>query len=706
MQSPLFVAVPLLAFIGVLSEAAASAKAVSRQRSHLLHTNRKDTTATRSRRRGPLKFDDIAAALGDIIDRVNAAQATAKDLSKARGKNCSGTTRQLEDAIAEAEEDEKDAADDLGDLTAETAGSQSEIDGIRSQISSTSKEIDSLIDQLKQMRERNSQAKTTSANSLQQINDVVNRASLSQRPRNLRTPLAAARGQLERLQELGSELAAAPQGLEPGPALLLQTGSKAGTGSAAKLRARRRGEITDGQIEELIEADKDQLRRAQGAAWKGFDEEEKKTIELIEAKRKELQLLEDSLRKEVPLLADRLRRGAAANRSLVAAKRGVARDHHILDATAEKCMLMQEYTAENMNHRSALAAQLKMARAIIKSLDPSMAFIEEDIRAVREAPSAFMQTAVRVRSRARDAWSSGQGDSYSSSEAQTVRNRAPFDNVKDMIQALIANLREQANSDTDRHQFCLEGAGKIRRQRIRAEASVDEIQSEIRRDQHSIAHLEEQLTFFEKEVDRLQRSRDHAKAEYADEQRRIRDEREDYEEDKNIIEKVSYTLAELCDLDQPVLLQRSNSTNRIQRRARIGDRKQGQCTEALNMLKKAVVLLDFTSHQLFQYIDDFEHFTSLIVDDSAAAGAEALHSILETKEALAKRKQALALGKEDLRTAKKDLKLVVKSAEELQQNCGPHIDTREERMARRSDEIDALKDALSVLEGESVPVTL
>merc|ERR1712216_999445 len=89
--------------------------------------------------------------------------------------------------------------------------------------------------------------------------------------------------------------------------------------------------------------------------------------------------------------------------------------------------------------------------------------------------------------------------------------------------------------------------------------------------------------------------------------------------------------------------------------------------------------------------------------DQSRLDAEARNSdLLAAKRARGRRADELAAAKEQLATKKKDLVLIQEAQQDLEQSCGPARETHEERKQRRQQEIDALKNALGVLEGETV----
>jgi len=93
-------------------------------------------------------------------------------------------------------------------------------------------------------------------------------------------------------------------------------------------------------------------------------------------------------------------------------------------------------------------------------------------------------------------------------------------------------------------------------------------------------------------------------------------------------------------------------------------------------------------------------------EKSAADAAVAERTTDKTQKEASRASQAdaKATAEGDLQSAQTELTLIEEAKTQLEKDCGPGTETHEERHARRQEEIEALKSAYDVLDGEAVPV--
>jgi hypothetical protein len=303
--------------------------------------------------------------------------------------------------------------------------------------------------------------------------------------------------------------------------------------------------------------------------------------------------------------------------------------------------------------------------------------------------------------------------------ATAALTAGPFDKVSNMIEALITSLREQINDDTDHHQMCEESTLQNQRTRLETKDNIDMMMTDIHWSETGISRLDSQIAAVEEDIPRLKAVASGIQEEFNAEKSRVEEETADRETSKEICSKVVVVLMELCELDDSdvALLQENRTSLRsgsrtgsgivalVQLRATMArSSKIKQCSEAAKLLNEAVAKFDELNTQAGGYISSYRSKS----DDAhgvASTMAQLRESDLSvTKASRAKRANELALARDFLKAKQKDLSLIEEEKMQLDQSCGPQVDSHEERMARRAEEIDSLKNALSVLEGEAVPV--
>jgi len=103
-----------------------------------------------------------------------------------------------------------------------------------------------------------------------------------------------------------------------------------------------------------------------------------------------------------------------------------------------------------------------------------------------------------------------------------------------------------------------------------------------------------------------------------------------------------------------------------------------------------------------EYLAGYTTLSGTISADAKAARDARDTELASTNSARAQRASELATANKDVKEAAKELLLIDDAKKELEHSCS-HVETREEKMARRKEEIDALKEALNVLQGEAIP---
>merc|ERR1719326_612990 len=102
------------------------------------------------------------------------------------------------------------------------------------------------------------------------------------------------------------------------------------------------------------------------------------------------------------------------------------------------------------------------------------------------------------------------------------------------------------------------------------------------------------------------------------------------------------------------------------------------------------------------YLKEYTTISKAISSDAKSAQDARETELKSSNAAKAERASELATAQKDVKEAQKELKLIDDAKSELEHSCS-HVETREEKMARRQDEINALKEALNVLSGEAIP---
>jgi len=476
----------------------------------------------------------------------------------------------------------------------------------------------------------------------------------------------------------------------------------------------------------ILKEDKQAVVRASAATQRGFNEEEKKIIELVETERKKLQDLEDNLEDLQPAISNKLKQAMEINRTLDAASRGMERDSELRAAEKKKCDLVDSRLGAQGAKRRQVANDVSMAAKVLESMDTFLFLSKDLVGLKRRAPSLLQVAAQNMRELVEDSPASEQGaltllqegeaeETESESgmgEEELVENYAtqvlegPFDKVTKMISGLIASLKAQANEEVNQHQFCQDSLSQNRRDRIAKKNSIDTLTSTIRWSKMAIVRLDDDLKYLESEIKRLADVKAGEEAELLAETNRVDKEIAEHKLADEVITKVIVILNQLCDLKAALLLQKGGGASTALVQQGVSAKKVGsrfnQCQEAADLLKSASKEVKALDALTQDYKKDYTTLSNSISGDAKSAGDARNTELKSTKAAAAQRASELATANKDVKEAEKELGLIDKAKNELEHSCS-HVETREEKMARRKDEIDALKEALNVLNGEAIP---
>eukprot|EP00929_Paragymnodinium_shiwhaense_P072272 TRINITY_DN3668_c0_g1_i1.p1 TRINITY_DN3668_c0_g1~~TRINITY_DN3668_c0_g1_i1.p1 ORF type:complete len:714 (+),score=314.30 TRINITY_DN3668_c0_g1_i1:138-2279(+) len=669
-------------------------------------------------------ISQVVKSLGEVLSGIEKYEKDATAAADGREKTCTDMGKNLKEQQRLGTRAVSRAKENLDAINADSEGLSAGLDETVKKIASTSGDIDGLLARLKKLREDQKARAAAAAASLQQVDVVIAQTTLKARSARAQRALAqqAPKKDLETLSELGGQLASndAQEASEDAPPSFVQATTQ--RHRHHKRHSAKDSEEADVQQEPALLAlqeDKKQLQQATEDANNDFDEQEKELLEMIRLKQENLKKLETQKEEQQPEVANKLKQAAETKLQLKSAERSLGRDQEMEKTVGARCELMATVFKEEYKQMGKLEGLYKMSKKMLESMDASM-FLVKDMQALRgegAAPS-FLQLKSATASNASatvpmsfvqeeaDEEQDPQPDSSLLQRASTAAAAAaggPFDEISQMIQALIASLREQANDDLNKHQFCQESTAKNRNERLSIAKAIDIKASEIHWAEVAVGELQDQVQYLEKETARLQAAATQA----ADDLKKDEASREKFKKDLQATKETTSSsiivLTNLCDLAGSAasasaaasFLQVSSTMN-----------KNSQCGQVAKMLEEALDVI-YATEKVNE--DNLKKVQEQLNGEKTQASdaAEARNAdLLQAKSSLGRRGDELAAAKTELDGKKNDLSLVDKAAKQLETNCGPKVESHEERQARRQDEIDALKNALSVLEGDAIPVPM
>jgi len=670
-------------------------------------TKRERTSAVSKllRGKGPAKVDtsDLVASLGEVAKGLQGEGNRAFKLAQTSSAECKEKNTAISLSLDKDERARDVATEEYKKTNAEVQALQANKAEVDGQIMDSNNDLNELQAKLKKMRTDQGLLKKSASSSLRQINTVIDQLILRGAAASHHKGRSALDLKVSTLERLSKSLS------------LLQT--------RQKVAMRQHEHKASPSL--ILSADKQTVIQASDDAEKGFDEEEKHVLELIDVERKKLQDLEDNLQELQPAITNKLKQVLELNMTLTASNRGIDRSHQLLKTMHDKCDLVDHFLGIQKKSRDSAVNDVSMASKLIEHMDTTL-FLVRDIQGLKPtAPSLLgfatsteqeneSQDAIPVTpySFLQDADTNGMGlqsliESYSASMGMTA---GPFDRVTKMISGLIASLKAQANEAVTQNQFCQDSMGENRNDRVGKVNDIDSLGSSIRWSQMAIVRLDEDIEYLRGEQKHLADAKE-AEAKALDkEKKRVDRDLHEHQLAHEVVAKAVEVLTQLCDLgssassflQQDTDLHSSEMSSMQVQSSKIVSRFE-QCKEAADLLRSGVKELDHLDAITDDYIHKYTDLSHHIMQE-AKETEEAVHSQLKsTQSSKAQRASELANANKDIKKAHQDLTLIETAKKELEHQCS-HVETREEKLAKRQDEIDALKEALNVLEGESVVV--
>lgn len=689
------------------------------------------------RSQGPNKVTtkELVASLTEVAQSLDAEDKKAYELGKASKAECKQTGKDLDMALKKGKRAFDMSSDDYTKTDAQVRALQASLAELKGQIQSSNQQLDSLQAQLKKLRSDKGLLKKGAASSLRQVEAVIAKTFLRESNEHHKGKTSVEK-KLNSLEELSKSLSVS----------FLQTDSDEDQDTSSDENEQSvsseektedtssddkqedttevKHEETDQQKENqedskkhgpvlVLKSDKQAVVAASQATQTGFNEEEKKLLELIEVERKKLQDLEDNLQDMQPAISNKLKQAMEIKRTQKAAQRGMERDKKLMDVETKKCSFIEKNIDMQREQRKKVSTDVKMASKVIETMDTFL-FLSSDLEGLQKqaapAPS-FLQIgdqskgslAVHAVPAVESPLSFVQENEGMNLEEMvenygTSITEGPFDGVTKMISGLIASLKAQANEEVNQHQFCQDSLGKNRRDRIAKKNNIDTLTSTIRWAEIATVRLNDDLKYLSSEIKRLGDVQSTEAKELDAETTRVKKELADHKLADEVVTKAVVILTQLCDLDGSSLAQQANTENS---KSKVGSRFS-QCKEAANLLKSASKELKQLDTDTKNGLTGFTALSNEIKGNAKSAQDSRKSEQTSTKAAKAQRASELATAKKDAKEAQKELTLIDQAKQELEHQCS-HVETREEKMAKRQEQIDAMKEALNVLNGEGIP---
>jgi len=664
---------------------------------------------TKGRSRTNPDTAEVVTALQGVVKSLEDEQAAAKTVASSRQAACRqelGMFSPANKALRDGERLIAVAADTQATISADISDLDASIAGMQGQITESTAQIGKFTEDLKTLRDNHKGNEAASLASLQELDAVISRSAWQEEQQQRQhdhhgTAPSKLNNEVNSLQRLGRQLGVSARRRRPAAPAFLQI-------KKTSLQSKEGKRGVESNVQSL-QADKKELLHARTMDSKSFNEEETKLMDLIKGRRERLKQFELDLQSQELVHADKLRQSAETNRTRAMAARVVQRDRDVLSGTKRICELEADKGKGMIDLRTTAMNLVRMPSKLLYSMDAAM-FLSKDLKELQAAPTVNLGL-VQVTSEHRVASAESDDDSMDSEGRLGTHtgehSTGPFDNVERMLRTLMANLKDQGNSDTTLNQWCLESKEENEKSRVAVKSAFNQASAQILWSQAAISTLEDQMAFFGGEISRLESRAKEVKQSADSEAQILGQQLLDHRSAKEILDEIVDVLKGDCDIDESELVSLAQ-TSHTHRQLRRGEKsslttKHGQCTEAVKLIMQASAKLVELDEEINKYLTEHARVTGEEVISANGAAQQRTTDQSAAKHARAGRVRDLETSKGEKRRKEKELVLVEEAARAIDQKCivrEPHG----ERMARKQDEIDALKQAYDVINGETIPV--
>merc|ERR1719277_814128 len=285
-----------------------------------------------------------------------------------------------------------------------------------------------------------------------------------------------------------------------------------------------------------------------------------------------------------------------------------------------------------------------------------------------------------------------------------------------MIRNLIANLNDQNNGAADLSSWCHDSEKENEHSRDVAQTSLDEAAAQILWAESALDQMKEEVDYFGAEISRLEKLAVDVSERKQAESVALVQQLSNHANYIVVLDGVVKVLKGECDIEDADLALVQKGRTRKHGRVSILSAgrsaakskqylgtKEGQCTEAAKLVVQAIAKIRELSQAVTALKDAVT--TQAEKEEQACENdytqRQADHHAAQ--EAMSSRQQDLQTKIADKKKKEEDLKLIEQAAAAIAKKCTVR-ESRADRIASKQEEIEALQNALQVLNGEAIPV--
>jgi len=604
-----------------------------------------------------------------VITSLDALVQAVADETKARLVVSNGVKSWCEDTISEkkhAIDSSKDSAEQAG---VDLAAAEAEVESSTAKVDEVKRAITAANGELSELEKKFDKQKAEYKEALKALTDARSdvQASLLSHDAVVLKPDV----NMDKLRSLDTQLLRGTSFLQLG-----------------KLNSKQASAASD--AEDDMEKEKEQLDDDWAA-------EQKEAAELMGAKKKELLDLSSDLEAAQLTVGMVKTKAASLTREKASAERIAKREGELLVGIEANCEANAKFAAEQETMRSEQGTKLREAIGLIKALTRTAmvqfaapAFVQlSSIENPSEMLELFQGADTSAASGATAAPVAAVL-AQAQAQAQTSTGGDPLAEIKGKIQGMLDALKAAENAEKGPADFCSTELGSNREKKMQKSNDVDMGSAEMRAADLAKQGLEQTMNGATLGRNALSAESARLDAERGTEKKRIEEESKDHDLAIEVLDKaVSLVNEEFASS----LIQTGQETS-----------KQVDAAKAVDALTAVRDSFAAQTKAAEGHLKELETRTDSQLSSLEEAVRARDQEISEAKAGAAEQADVYSQAKEGKQVAQAELASIVTYLENLGQQCGPSLgNTYEELKRQREEEINGLKEALKVLEGEAVP---
>mmetsp|Transcript_9131 Transcript_9131/g.22969 ORF Transcript_9131/g.22969 Transcript_9131/m.22969 type:complete len:660 (+) Transcript_9131:95-2074(+) len=340
----------------------------------------------------------------------------------------------------------------------------------------------------------------------------------------------------------------------------------------------------------------------------------------------------------------------------------------------------------------------------IRSIEQAIKIISEKTGGATNQAYGLVQTKLQVGARkssavvetARALMSLGKSTHDRQIAMLAVRVRAaaassddPFSKVKDLINSMIERLEKDAASEADQKAFCDKEYAKSHAKKDDHESSISTLSARIDRAKARMAKLKREISTISTELSTIAEDQAEATTLRQEQHASFKQAEADYSAGVEGVEGALKILREYFSTQSFLQGQ--------------GSKSDGAASSIIGILEVAASDFGKLLAEAREVEQSAEEEYEQMSENNKVATATKKQDIKYKGEELAELKAATADNQNDRATEEEELDAVAAYISKLNDECVAKPEPYEERKRRRAEEIEGLKDALEILEGDAIP---